>query len=627
VSFRRGNPELLLCLFLLVAVSSVYWQVGGHDFITFDDPLYVTENEPVQKGLSARGLVWAFTTTDAGNWHPLTWLSHMLDCELFGTNPRGHHLHSLLLHAANTLLLFVLLRRMTGALWRSFAAAGLFALHPLHVESVAWVAERKDVLSTLFWMLTLWAYARYAERPAVDRYLLTLSFFALGLLAKPMLVTLPFVLLLLDYWPLGRLQPARSAAEDRSQGIDSPSPPPPVSPIPRLLLEKTPFFVLAAISSLVTFLVQQQSGATRTLERYPLADRLANALVSYVTYGIQMIWPRNLAVFYPHPGGSLAGWQVLAAGILLLGVSILVWSAARRSPHLLVGWLWYLGTLAPVIGVVQVGEQAHADRYTYVPLIGLFIMISWSVPESLVRRRLARIALAVSAAGVLSSLMIVSWLQVRHWRDDTALYEHTLAVTENNYLANNNLGGVLQEGNRLEEAVRRYAEAIRIKPHYADAHFNMAMALARQGRLDEAAGHFSEVARLDPGDADAYRELGNISVRQGRPRDAIEYYSQAARLDPDRVAVRFRLGTLLARQGRTDEAISWLSSALESRPDLAEAHTSLGIILATRGQTEEAIDHFREALRLKPNDAAARSNLEKALRVSERRKARESSER
>ncbi|NIQ87873.1 MAG: hypothetical protein GWN93_01765, partial [Deltaproteobacteria bacterium] len=405
----------------------------------------------VHKGLTRESFIWAFTTTDEANWHPLTWLSHMVDCQLYGLNPAGHHLTNVLLHSASTVLLFLILLGMTGSRWRSALVAALFALHPLHVESVAWVAERKDVLSTLFWMLTLWAYLAYTKRPERKRYLLIIVAFTLGLMAKPMLVTLPFVLLLLDYWPLKRIELGQSAS-----GLPAANQPSTIAEKPgaqafRLLLEKTPLFVLTAASSVVTFVVQKSEGAVGALEVYPLKIRVANALVSYVSYIIKMIWPQNLAVFYPHPGQSLPMWQAVAAGILLVLISIAVIRAGRRQPYLPVGWLWYLGTLVPVIGLVQVGAQAMADRYTYVPLIGLFIMAAWGVPELMKKWHHRRVALVVSAALVLFALMTCARLQLRHWKNSIALLSHAHAVTAKSYLVHNNLGSALNELGKYDE--------------------------------------------------------------------------------------------------------------------------------------------------------------------------------
>lgn len=493
---RCHFSKLLISLLLTFAALVVFWQLADHEFVNFDDELYVTRNSHVQAGLTYQGLVWALTTTHVGNWHPLTWLSHMLDCELYGLNPGGHHFTSLLLHIANTLLLFVVLKRMTGALRRSVFVAALFALHPLHVESVAWVAERKDVLSTFFWILTMGVYVRYVERPGLNGYLLVLLSFALGLMAKPMLVTLPFVLLLLDYWPLGRFQFGQSSDDSNSQSHESINFSNQRSLIFRLVLEKAPFFALAAVSGVVTFLVQQGGGAVCSLDVLTLDIRVANAMVSYVSYMEKMIWPHHLAVFYPHPGSSLPMWQAAGAGLLLLSVSGLVVRAARRYPYLLTGWLWYLGTLVPVIGLVQVGGHAMSDRYTYVPLIGLFIIMAWSVPDLLSRWRYRNIGLALAAGALLSAFMICTTVQVRHWQNSVALFEHTLDVTANNWLAHNNMGIALARRGKFDEAIAHYSETLRIKPNYARAYNNRGIVLAVQGKTAQAIAHFREALTL-----------------------------------------------------------------------------------------------------------------------------------
>ena len=402
--------ELVVGLCLAIATLTVFWEVRNHQFVNYDDNRYVTENRIVQAGLTREGALWAFTTTHASNWHPLTWLSHMLDCELFGANPRAHHLSNLILHLANSLLLFLVFKRMTGMLWQSAFVAALFAIHPLHVESVAWVSERKDVLSAFFWMLTLWAYLHYVVSPGFGRYLLVLLFFALGLMAKPMLVTLPFVLLLMDYWPLGRLRLDGSSPNTSESANLSAQPWPKLG----LVWEKLPLLAVSALSSLVTFLVQKSEAAVQSLAVFPLMVRVANALMSYMGYVGKTIWPRHLAVFYPHPG-HVAVWKIAGAVLFLGGVSALVIRMARRHPYLATGWLWYLGTLVPVIGLVQVGAQSMADRYTYLPSIGLFIMIAWGGPHLMPRPPWRHVVIAFSTASVLLLLMVTAWLQVRHW--------------------------------------------------------------------------------------------------------------------------------------------------------------------------------------------------------------------
>jgi tetratricopeptide (TPR) repeat protein len=605
--------ELLVSLFLVLATLTVYWQVVNHEFVNLDDDKYIIENSHVRQGLSRESVIWAFTATEAANWHPLTWLSHMLDCQLYGLNPKGHHLTNEFFHLVNTLLLFLILKSMTGTLWRSGFVAALFALHPLHVESVAWVAERKDVLSTLFWMLTLWAYLGYVKRPGVKRYLLSLVPFALGLMAKPMLVTLPFVLLLLDYWPLERIQLGQV---DISR--TAPGPPATNAPTPRrqallLLVEKTPFFALAAVSSIVTFIVQKGGGAVGALEVYPVKIRVANALVSYLRYMVKMIWPQNLAVFYPHPGQSLPMWQAGVAGLLLLLISTVVIRVGRRYPYLPVGWLWYLGTLVPVIGLVQVGSQAMADRYTYVPLIGLFIMIAWAVTDLLGNWRYAKAAHTLAATSVLSVLIVCATLQVSYWKNSVTLFEHALRVTENNSQMHNNLGNVLAERGDLRGAIFHYTKAIKISPNYGEAQINLGVALAKRGKLEDAVRHYSAALKLKPDSPELHNNLGVALFRQGNTSAAIHHYLVAVQLKPDYAEAHNNLGNALAQQERLSEAEDHYSQALKIREDYPEAHNNLGVALARQDRLNEAIFHFNEAIRLKPNYAQARANLELAL--------------
>jgi Flp pilus assembly protein TadD len=622
--------KIFICLFLIGATLAVFWPLKNNEFVNLDDGMYVTENLHVQAGLTLKGLSWAFTTTRAGNWHPLTWLSHMLDCQLYGLKPAGHHLTSLLLHIVNTLLLFLVLKRMTGALWGSSFVAALFALHPLHVESVAWVAERKDVLSTFFWMLTMWTYVRYAERPRLNRYLLVLLSFALGLMSKPMLVTLPFVLLLLDYWPLGRFQFGKSSDPPNSpthkwsptgkpvvpssrlvganipyQKTNSSTGKPLVFLVPgskkpqdqrsfalRLVLGKVPFFALAGVSSFLTFFAQQRGGAVGSLEAFPLESRMANALVSYVSYIGKMIWPHHLAVLYPYQD-ILPMWQVTGAGLLLVGLSALVILAARRRPYLVVGWLWYLGTLVPVIGLVQVGIQAMADRYTYVPLISLFIMMAMGVPDILAGWRHRRIVMAISAGLLLSIFMIVTWSQVRHWQNDFTLFGHTVEVTSNNSLIHNNLGVVLARQGKTQEAIGHYTEALRIDPHYVDAHYNLGLALVRKGKTQEAIAHYTEALRIKPDFAEAHNNLGAALAQQGRVQEAIAHFAEALRLRPDDAEVYSNLGNILSEQGRIEEAITHYAEALRIKPDYAEAHFSLGLTYLMIGNRDSAMEEYK----------------------------------
>jgi len=587
-SFHQHGLVVLLGLFLMILTFAIFEQVRTYAFVSFDDGAYITENRHLQPGLTLEGVTWAFTTTHAGLWIPLTWLSHMFDCQLYGLNPSGHHLTNLVFHIASTLLLFLVLERMTGSLWRSAFVAALFALHPLHVESVAWAAERKDVLSTFFWMLTMWTYVRYIERPRLNRYLLALLFFTLGLLSKPMLVTLPFVLLLLDYWPLGRFHFGRLSGDRKSHAPKASDTGDQKSIVLRLIREKAPFFVLCAISSILAIFAAQKTGALASLESYTLGSRIANASVSYVSYIVKMVWPRHLAVLYPYQV-MLPIWKVVGSGLLLVCVCLLVIHAARKLPYLVVGWFWYLGTLIPVIGIVQAGLQALADRFTYVPLIGLFIMMAWGVPDILAGWRFRKVVLSISAGLLLSLLMIVTNLQLKHWQNDTTLFEHTLAATSDNFIIHDTLGFSLMRQGKTQEAIAHYAEALRIKPDYAEAHNNLGIILANQGKIQEAIAHFAEALRIAPDYADAHNNLGIILANQGKIQEAIAHYAEALRIKPDYAEAHNNLGAALAGQGKTQEAIGHFAEALRIKPDYADAHNNLGIILANQGKIQEAL--------------------------------------
>ena len=597
---------IIACLFLVVATSATYGDLRTHQFINYDDNIYVTDNPPVQGGLTLTGLVWAFSARHAGFWIPLTWLSFMVDSQLFGLHPGGYFLTNLLFHLANALLLFGWLLRTTRAPGRSFLAAALFALHPLHVESVAWATERKDVLSTFFWLLTMWAYVWYAERPRLGRYALILVCFCLGLMAKPMLVTLPGALLLLDYWPLGRLSlgPAAAAA--------SPQPGPGVT-LKHLAWEKAPLFALAALFSMVTFFAEEEFGAVTSLQNIALTSHLANALVAYVSYLGKMFWPARLAVLYPLPGHHLPLWQAPAAGLALAALSLLALRQARRQPYLLVGWLWYLGTLLPVIGLVQVGVQAMADRFTYVPGIGLFLMVVWGTADLAARWRAPRFLLPVGAGVVFAALMICTWVQVSYWRDSVSLYEHTLQVTRGNPIIRNNLGIALAEQGKTDQAITQYDEALRLKPDYAEAHNNLGIALDAQDKMDQAIAHYDEALRLKPDYAEAHNNLGLALAAQGNMDQAIAHYDQALRLKPDYAEAHNNLGIALEAQGKLDQAIAQYDEALRLKPGYADAHNNLGLALEAQGKVDQAMAQYAEALRLNPDLAGAHNNLGLAL--------------
>jgi tetratricopeptide (TPR) repeat protein len=581
---------LWISLALIVLNVGVYAPLRHFDFVKWDDPQYVTGNPQVLAGMTWRGVAWAFTTSHGPYWHPLTWLSHMLDVQLFGLNAGGHHATSILLHIATTLLLFEVLRRATGALARSAFVAALFAVHPLHVESVAWVAERKDVLSALFWMLTLWAYGWYVRRPAVGRYLAVLVCFACGLMAKPMIVTLPFALLLLDWWPLRRVASWR-----------------------RLAAEKIPLVACAAASGVVTFVLQRSQGALPGLDAIPLTLRAANALMSYVAYMGGMLWPTRLAALYPYPGALPEWWVVCGALLILIGMSLVAIRTARRRRYVLFGWLWYLGTLVPVIGLIQSGEQSMADRFLYIPLIGLFVIVAWGVPDLLEHWPRRRVALPVAAAIAIGACAITARAQVPYWADNLTLWERVVAVTGPNYRGEGNLAMALQDAGRESDAVAHYLEALRINPGFVDAHDNLGLVLASQGRTAEAIVHYAEALRLNPKDAAAHNNLGSVLAGQGKIDDALAHFSDAVRLKPQFPQAHNNLANALASQGRTAEAIDHYSEALRLEPSFADAHNGLGGAFIAQGRIAEAVTHFEDAVRLDPNFLPARHNLATVL--------------
>jgi Flp pilus assembly protein TadD len=571
----RPYKALILALLLVVSTLAVYYQVRDHEFVVYDDYEYVIDNLHVRTGLRPGNIAWAFRTFYAGNWHPLTWLSHMLDCQLYGLNPKGHHLNNLILHLANVLLLFVILSKMTDSLWRSLFVAALFALHPLQVESVAWVAERKNLLSTLFWFIVIWRYRLYVRKPGTGNYLLCLIFYALGLMAKPMLVTIPLILLLLDYWPLGRFTLGRTQAPGRTWDRGAATPPDQGPHLLFLISEKVPFLCLAAASGVITFLASESSRSLASVASLSLETRLANTLVSYAAYIVKMVWPAHLAFFYPHPLDTLSPWLVAGACTLLLSISFMVVLAGRPRPYLVVGWLWYLITLIPVIGLLQVGAQAMADRYAYVPLIGLFIMIAWLVPDGTPLRPSRRIAPALCLAAVFLSLSVRTWSQAGTWRESARLFEHALRVTRNNYFAHYLLGYTLERKGDIPEAVSQYVRALAIKTDLAPAHNNLGRVLASTGELDKAVHHYSTALKIDPRDWRVYYNLGNAFAMKGDLGRAVLNYAMALRINPDDANTHNNLGSTLVREGRIEEALRSFAAALRLDPNHATAKGNL----------------------------------------------------
>jgi tetratricopeptide (TPR) repeat protein len=567
---------------LVVAVLAVFWPALHCGFITYDDPDYVSSNPDVQHGLNRQSIHWALTTAHAYNWHPLTWVSHILDCRLYGLQPAGHHLTSLLLHAANSVLLFLLLNRLTGALWPSAFVAAIFALHPLRVESVVWVSERKDVLSTFFWLLAVAAYARYAaefkvQPAALARmrgesskfkvfYGLSLVFFALGLMAKPMLVTLPFVLLLLDYWPLGRLAFG-----------------PPFSW--RLIVEKIPFFLLAAGDSVATFLIQNHLGAVRTLETFPLSARLANVPFAYLRYIGKNFWPAGLSLFYPHrPLGSL---EVAGAVCLLAAVSVLVARCWRAKPYLAVGWCWFLGMLVPAIGLVQVGTQAMADRYTYLPSPGLWIMVAWGVRDWVGDRPFSRTLAALAGGMAVIACMILTSLQIPYWRDSRSLYKHSIDVTDHNYLACFNLGCYARDQGDYPQAILYFKQALTTEKddalwiNHSLAYNNLGYAFLHQGDITNAVANFDKALVLQPRYPEAYFNLGRAFLANHQPDVAVDCFQRALALDSSVADIHCQLANALVQLGRPAAAIAEYSQTLQLRPGMDEAANNLASLLAT----------------------------------------------
>jgi protein O-mannosyl-transferase len=596
----------------------VYLPAASHGFSIFDDDDYVTQNRIVKGGLTWAGVKWAFTTWQASNWHPITWLSHMLDCELFGLNAGAHHSVNLLFHTANTVLLFGLWLRLTGALWSAAFVAALFAWHPLHVESVAWIAERKDVLSTFFALLALLTYVRAVTGDTCQvtrtnstlspvtchlslHYWLALFFFALGLMAKPMLVTLPLVMLLLDYWPMQRFNH---------------------STIPRLVLEKWPFLVMVAASCIITFQAQHQGGMVASLEEMPPGYRFSNVLLAYNRYLFKIFWPVNLAVFYPLPK-IMPAPAVLAAAAVLLAISAAVWFGRRGGPYGLVGWLWFLGTLVPVIGLVQIGRAAMADRYTYFPSIGLFIALTFAVRDRARRFQLPGAALTVAAVLVLGGCVVLTENQLRYWRNDASLFSHAIRVTRDNEPAHLCLGLAYEKEGRQADAVIEYRTALRLNPHRVKTYNSLALLLAGAGRTNEAMTELREALRLFPADAAAHDSCANLLADSGQTGEALAEFREAVRLDPKNATLRNNLGAMLVELGRFDEAMGHFAEAAQVNATDWRAPYLMGKALLKQGRDEEAVPYFRQALQLDPDNLEALLGLARVLAADENPKVRD----
>lgn len=628
---QRTNTKYFVALWIplaLIAISLfVYYQVREFEFIQWDDLQYVSENPVVLKGLTWHGIFWAFSTGHAANWHPVTWISHMIDVQLFGVDAGMHHFINVLIHIVNSLLLFWALYRMTAACAQSSFVAGLFAIHPLHVESVAWISERKDVLSALFFLLTILAYLAYLRRPALPRYLMLAGAFALALMAKPMAVSLPFVLLLLDIWPLCRI---KLGAGHQWEWF-------------RLIREKMPLIVMTIASSVVTIVVQSRSGAVQEINLYPLSARFANALISYIAYIGDMLWPKNLCLFYPLPDHSLPAVWVAGSILLLIGITIAAIWTARQYHYFLVGWLWYLGTLIPVIGLIQVGNQARADRYTYIPLIGLFIVVAWGLP-CLLRRWPYRKILLTAGGGIAICLSaMAAQSQTGSWSNAVTPWEHALESTGRNYyalvhaalaldsrgavaqaadyyrealrlnpnyaFAHNALGAVLFKQRQIDQAIEAYQNALRLQPNYVRAHSNLGAALMIKGDVEGGISHFEAAVRIDPSFAQGYYNLGLALANTGRIDDAFVRFTEAVKLAPDYVDAYVERGNIFSLRGKPAEAIAEYRKALRLNPHSAGAHYYIGITLMNQMLYEDAITHFSETLRLEPGNSDARDML------------------
>ena len=590
----KTRSGFIVSLSLVVIILTAYWQLPSHEFLSFDDYGYIIKNTHVHEGITWKNILWTFSKTDFGYWHPLTWMSHMLAFQLFGLNPSMHHLMNLFLHISNTLLLFFVLKRMTGALWQSAFVAAVFALHPLNVESVAWVSERKNVLSTFFWMLTILTYVRYTERPGFFRYILILFVFVLGLMSKPMLVTLPFVLLLLDYWPLCRINLTQSCCDHQKVQI----------PIHtnfyqsiglRLVLEKIPLVILSFTCIYLSSLSVQRFKIVISTASVPMKLRIANALVSYVRYINKMIWPQNLAVYYPYPNTAAACGRLLVALLFLTGVTFFAFRWIRLKPYFIVGWLWYIGTLFPVIGLVQAGLwPAMADRFAYVPLIGIFICIAWGVPDFVDRCRYRKAGFIAVSTALVPIFMVMTWLQLRHWQNGVTLFTHNVRVTHNNSLAHKELGNALEQQGNLDKAILHYSKALKINPNYAEAHNNLGYILACQKHYKEAIEHYTEAIRIKPSYTEAHNNLGTALLHQGNEKEAIVHYNEALKYNPKYAGTYYNLGKVYINQNKIEIGIQFYKKALKLNPEMTQVLYNLSWLLASH--ENEKYRNGKEAL-------------------------------
>jgi len=632
---KLSNLQYDICIyfFLFLITFTVYWQVRDHEFINFDDTHYVTENIHVRSGFTKKNLISAFHFSQKGDltyYHPITWISHTLDCHFFGLSPGAHHLINLLFHLMNTTLLFFVFKLMTGQRWQSAFVAALFALHPFNVDTVAWISERKNLLSTFFWLLTLLAYTFYVKKKSMYRYAIVFTSMLLGLLAKPILVTIPCVLLLMDLWPLGRIRLQKSGSLIRSNY--------------HLLIEKIPFFLLSALWVQISTISNQRIGALISTETSPMNLRIANALISYVKYLGKMIWPFDLAIFYPYPSKMFPIWQTAGAAIFLISISFLIFRKWKSLPWLTVGWLWYFGTLFPTIGIIQNGLwPAIADRWAYVPLIGIFIIIAWGIPELLSQWKYKKIGLVIFVLILLTAFAINTFNQIGYWKNSKRLFQHNLDLTKNNSIAHNNLGVALFEEGNVDEAFKHFSNALKINPYFAGAHgnianaysemenpqkainhylkalnlkphlekvhYNLGVILAKLKKFEEATMHFKKELEKNPYNKEAHNNLGNALSKSGKTKEAIKQYLILLRIDKTNAKAHNNLGIALEKQGENDKAIKHYEKAIQILPDYTDAYTNLGSIFIKKGNPGIGINYIQKALQIDPNNAEAHYNI------------------
>lgn len=603
----------LIIIAIIIATLAAYWPMRSNGFVEFDDAVYITNNPNITGGITPQSFTWAFTKSYASNWHPLTWLSHMLDYRLFGLNPLGHHLVGLLIHILNALLLFWIMYALTGSIWPGAFVAAVFALHPLQVESVAWAAERKNLLGGLFWLLTMAAYIRYAKRPGLGRYILVFIVFALAIMAKPMVVTLPFALLLLDYWPLERLKLGHSADTPALNETNQQK-----KSVLWLITEKIPMLALSAFSCVMTIIAQKSEGSVIALERIPLNYRIANVFTSYIRYIGKLFWPNRLPIYYSDPNVNLLDFKVIACAVLLILITAISVYTARRRKYVIVGWLWYIGTLVPMIGLVQVGLQAMANRYMYISILGLLIIIAWLVKDIVVKWPRLKIVVIILAAAALTSSVIITYNQVKHWKNAITLFGYALEVTNDNALAENNYGCALSEAGRFDEAELHFKKAIQILPTFADTYDNLGKIYLKQRKPEQALDYFNEVLKYNNNSAEAHFKLAVALGMQNKYNEAIKHLRKALEINPSLPEIHNTLGMALVAVGKTDEAVSQFEQDLKQNENSIEAQYNMAVALGIQNKYSEAIKHLDIVLKLNPDYADARNRMALALLASGR---------